>query len=207
MFYIVTLLVLGTLLGIVLMQLFKKQPLASAGPAPDLANLKVTDARAGDAISISGAGEQYKDLDFTADRMIRYEAGTRRWFEVSGPYLERRVALRVGGDEEVEVSLHSDARKLSLDDLELSEDDLAQMDERQNTDDNFPFDGKVWLYRLSREVRATRDDQPAPTGFYYWEFHEQNGKGLVAIRKAEGEPFTVTLYSEIPPSDVTIYRR
>jgi hypothetical protein len=206
MFTAVTLLVLGTLLGIVLMQLFKKQTPAAAGPAPDLASLKVTDARAGDAISISGAGENYADLDFTADRLTRYQAGARRWFEVAGPYLERRVAVRVSGDEEVEVHLHADARKLSIEDLGLSEEDLTEMDERQNTADSFEFDGKVWLYRLSREVEASRDDQAVATGFYYWEFQEQNGKGLIALRKAEGEPFAVTLYTGIAAGDVTIYR-
>ena len=201
----VTLLVLGTLLGIVLMQLFKK-PAAPAAPAPDLGNLKVTGARAGDALSISGAGDNYADLDFTADRLTRYDAGTRRWFELSGPYLERRVALRVGGDEEVEVSLHSDPRKLTVEDLGLAEEDLAEMDERQNTADSFEFDGKVWLYRLSREVQAARDGEAAAAGFYYWEFQEQNGKGMIAIRKAEGEPFAVTLYTAIMASDVTVYR-
>lgn len=200
----VTLVVLGLLLGIVLMQLFKKQ--TPAAPVADLANLKVTDARAGDAISISGAGENYADLDFTADRLTRYDAGARHWFEVSGPYLERRAALRVGGDDEVEVHLHSDPRKLTIEDLALSEEDLAEMDERQNTADSFEFDGKVWLYRLSREGSAARSDQAVPAGFYCWEFQEQAGKGLVSVRKSEGEPFAVTRYLGIAPSDVTIYR-
>jgi hypothetical protein len=191
----------------VLMQLFKKQPAPSpTRPAVDLANLKVTDIRAGDTISISGAGDNFSDLDFTADRLTRYQAGTRRWFEVSGPYLERRVALRVGGDEDVEVSLHSDARTVSIEDLGLAEEDLAEMDERQNTADSFEFDGKAWLYRLSREVQAVRDDQGVATGFYYWEFEEQNGKGLIGVRKAEGEPFAVTLYARIPAADVTLFR-
>lgn len=203
----VTLLALGILLGIVLMQLFKKRTPDQTMPVADLANLKVTDARAGDAISVSGAGQDYKDLDFTVDRVTRYAAGARRWFEAGGPYQERRVAVRVGGEEEVEVSLHSDPRKLTIEDLGLAEEDLAQMDERQNTADSFEFDNKVWLYRLSREVQATRDDQAVPTGFYYWEFQEQNGKGLISIRKSEGEPFAVTLYAGIPPTDVIIYRR
>jgi hypothetical protein len=200
-----TLLVLGILLGIVLMQLFKKQTPA-AGPVPDLAGLKITDARAGDALSISGAGDNYTDLDFTADRLTRYEAGTRRWFELSGPYRERRVAVRVGGGEEVEVSLHSDPRKLTIEDLGLAEEELAEMDERQNTADSFQFDGKAWLYRLSREVQSTLDGQAEAAGFYYWEFQEQNGKGMIAIRKAEAEPFTVTLYTGISAADVTVYR-
>src|ERR1035437_2219285 len=204
--------ILGALLGIVLMQLFKKQPAPVSRPyaakpePPDLANLKVTDARAGDVISVSGAGDAMTDLDFTADRLTHVEAGARRWFELAGPYRERRVALRVGGDEEVEAALHSDPRKLTIEDLGVSEDDLAQMDERQNTADSFEFDGKVWLYRLSREVQVHRSDQAEVSGFYYWEFQEQGGKGLLGIRKAESEPFAVTLATTIHPGDVTVYR-
>src|ERR1035438_2716264 len=111
--------ILGALLWIVMMQLFKKQPAPDSGPSAakpepqDLANLKVTDARAGDVISVSGAGDSMTDLDFTADRLTHVEAGARRWFELAGPYRERRVALRVGGDEEVEAALHSDPREIS----------------------------------------------------------------------------------------------
>jgi hypothetical protein len=205
--------ILGALLGTVLMQLFKKQPAPvsspyAAKPEPqDLANLKVADARAGDVISISGAGDAMTDLDFTADRLTHVEAGSRRWFELSGPYRERRVALRVAGDEEVEAALHSDARKITIEDLGLSEDDLAQMDERQNTADSFEFDGKVWLYRLSREAHSWRDGGQPPLGFYYWEFQQEGGQGLLAVRKSEGEPFAVTLYAGIPPDNVTVYRR
>ena len=74
------------------------------------------------------------------------------------------------------------------------------------TEVEFEFDGKVWLYRLSREAKAWRDDQAQPAAFYYWEFQEQDGKRLLALRKAEGEPFAVTLYTGIPAGDVTVYR-
>ncbi len=210
----VILAILIILLIWVLMQLFKKQrlqarapePLGSGAGKPDLANLKIADARAGDVISINGAGDNFSDLDFTADRYTRFDAGAHPWFELSGTYRERRVALRVAGDEDVELAVHSDARKLSLEDLGLAEDDLAQMDERQNTADSFEFDGKVWCYRRSREVRAWRDGQSRPAAFYHWEFQEQDGKGLLSVRKQEGEPFAVSLYNEIPEGDVTVYR-
>lgn len=204
--------ILGVLLVIVLMQLFKKpEELGPKGsppraPAPDLANLKVTDARVGDMISVSGAGDDLSDLDFTADRCAWYEAGPRRWFELSGGYRERRVALRVATGEDVEAAVETDPRKLTIEDLGVSEDDLAQMDERQNTADFFEFDGKTWLYRLSREAQARRSDEAEIAKFYYWEFQEQGGKGLLGIRKAEGEPFAVTLATTIYPGDVTVYR-
>ena len=102
--------ILGVLLVIVLMKLFNHQEEVAAPRAkvPDLANLKVTDARVGDMISVSGAGDDLSDLDFTADRCAWFEAGPRRWFELSGGYRERRVALRVatGGDIEA-VEAHS----------------------------------------------------------------------------------------------------
>ena len=199
-------LILGALLVIVLMQLFKKSPAQPARPVEDLANLKVTDAGPGDVLSISGAGDNMSDLDFTADHATRFEAGARGWLELSGPYRERRVALRAGGDEDVEVFVHSDPRKLTLEDVGISEDDLAQMDERQNPADSFEFDGVTWMYRLSREVQARRQDQPEPAGSYYWEFRDPEGKQLLALRKAEGEPFAVMLYRAVPASNVTVYR-
>lgn len=200
--------ILGVALAIVIMQFFKHhpQPAAASAPTEDLANLKPQDGRPGDAISIAAVGDNMEDLDFSADRKIDIVAGSRQWVELSGPYKERRVILRVGGDEEIEVALHNDPRKITLDDIGLSEDELAQMDERQNAADSFEFENKTWLYVISREVRAQRSDRPQPEGFYHWEFREQSGPGILTVRKAENEPFAVTQYNAIPPSDVTVYR-
>src|SRR2546423_6608769 len=145
--------IFGILLVIVLMQLFKKTPPPPQAPVEDLANLKVTDARVGDALSIAGAGDRMTDLDFTVEHSTRHEAGARTWTELTGPYQERRVALRVGGDEEIEAFLHAKPARIALEDLGVSEDDLAQMDERQNPSDNFEYDNVPWQYELSREVR------------------------------------------------------
>jgi hypothetical protein len=112
----------------------------------------------------------------------------------------------VATGDDVEAAVEIDPRKLTIEDLGVSEDDLAQMDERQNTADFFEFDGKTFLYRLSREVQVRRSDQAAVAGFYYWEFQEQGGKGLLGLRKAESEPFAVTLATTIYPGDVTVYR-
>ena len=71
---------------------------------------------------------------------------------------------------------------------------------------NFEFDGKSWLYRLSREVKARPGGSGPSSGFYYWEFRERDGDRLLGLRKAEGEPFGVTMYKTINPGDVTIYR-
>ncbi len=201
--------ILAILFLLVLMNLFKRQPKEkpAALAGPDLANLKPTDARTGDVISISGVGDNMTDLDFTIDRSTWFHAGSRNWFEVSGPYRERRVSMRVVNDEEIEVAIANDPRKLTLADLGVSEDDLAQMDDRQNPGDNFEFDGVLWNYRQSADASSKRDDQPQQVNFYYWEFREENGKRLLSIRKPQGEPFQVTMYHGVPVPDVTVYRR
>lgn len=201
--------VLGILLVLVLMNLFKRRPKEKpvVMPGPDLANLKPTDARTGDVISIHGVGDNMTDLDFTIDRSTWFHAGSRNWFEVSGPYRDRRVSMRVVNEEEIEVAIANDPRKLTLNDLGLSEDDLAEMDDRQNPADTFEFDGVMWMYRQSADANSKRDDQPQQVSFYYWEFREENGKRLLALRKPQGEPFLVTMYHGVPVSDVTVYRR
>jgi hypothetical protein len=198
--------ILGVLLIIVLRELFKKPPKPAAKPREDFANLRVTDARPGDTLSISGAGDEFSDLDFSVDRRDHVQAGSRQWIELSGPYKERRVWLRVRQDDEVEVYAVLKGQKLTLGDLGLNEDDLAEMDERQNPEDFFEYDGKNWYYRLSREINVTRDGPGQPQGFYYWEFLEEGGGRLLSIRKAESEPFAATIAVRLNPADITVYR-
>jgi len=198
------LLVLGALLFMILRKLFERAP---AAPQPDLASLTVADARMGDNISISGAGDNFSDLDFTVDHTNRYEAGERQWFDVSGKHGERRVAVEVRDeDDETQVRGFLDGKKLSLEDLGVSEDDLAQMDQRQNTADNFEYDGKNWYYRLSKEIGVFHDGGTQGAGFYAWEFVEETGQRYLAIRKREGEPFGASLAVKLNPADITVFR-
>jgi hypothetical protein len=80
------------------------------------------------------------------------------------------------------------------------------MDERQNTADNFEFDGKNWYYRLSKEVGVFRDGQTQGTGFYGWEFVEEGGGRFLSIRKREGEPFSAGVAVKLNPADVNVFR-
>ncbi len=199
--------ILGVLLIIVLRKLFERPaPVAPSAPKPDLASMTIADARVGDSVSVSGAGENFADLDFTVDRRDQYEAGDKKWFDVSGMYRDHRIALEVRNEDELEVRGFLNGMKLSLEDIGLSEDDLAQMDERQNTADNFEFDGKNWYYRMSKEMGVFRDGQPEGAGFYGWEFIEEGGQRFLSVRKREGEPFTAGVAVKLNPADVTVFR-
>ena len=71
---------------------FDRKP--AQGPQEDLANLKITDARLGDTLSVNGAAEDFSDVDFTVDRNDQYEAGSSRWSELSGPWRDRALRSR-----------------------------------------------------------------------------------------------------------------
>jgi hypothetical protein len=205
------LVILGALLFIVLKNLFERPAVRAAvkpsAPQPDLANLSVADARVGDNLSIQGAGDEMADLDFTVEHRNTYEAGERAWFDLTGKYRERRVAVEVRTeDDDLVVRGFLDGRKLSLEDLGLSEDDLAQMDERQNTADNFQFNGKNWYYRHSKEMGVFHDGQTQGAGFYGWEYIEETGERYLSIRKREGEPFNAGVAVKLNPADITVYR-
>ena len=171
----------------------------------DLAHLKITDAKPGDTLSIVGVGDAFADLDFTVDRRGMAEAG-EKWTELSGMYRDRRVTLEVHSNEEVAVFGTFDGRHLTLDQLALSEQDLADIDARQNPADNFEFETKVWMYRWSREVGFFGDNEMQGTGFYAWRFQEENGNRFLTIRKLEGQPFLATVSQQINPGDITVYR-
>ena len=203
--------VLGALLLMVLKKLFERPPAPAAPaapPQPDLASLTIADARAGDNISISGAGADYSDVNFTVDHRNRYEAGERQWFDVTGHAGERHVSVEVRStdDDDLDVRGFLDGKKLTIDDLGLSEDDLAQIDERQNTADNFSFQDKNWYYLLSKEVGIFHDGQSQGAGFYGWEFIEETGLRYISIRKREGEPFTASMAVKLNPADITVLR-
>lgn len=184
---------------------FDRKP-AHAAPQADLANLKITDAQQGDVLSVVGAGDDFSDVDFTVDRREWYEAGSKRWTVLSGTWRDRRVYLEVQNDDTVEVLGNFDARKITLDELGLSEADLGEIDARQNPADFFDFDGKFWLWRQSREMGVFSEGASAGRGFYGWLFQEQDGKRYLSVRKFEGEPFTASIWIMVEPTDITVYR-
>ena len=198
--------VLGVLLAMVLKQQFHKDPAPPPKPAEDLANLKITDARLGDMVSVSGAGDDFSDLEVTLDRRNQYEAGTKKWFELGGTYKGRRVYLDVVEEDELEVSAVLQPNKFTVEDIGLNEQDLADMDERQNTADNFEYDGKMWHYRFSREINEFRNGQAQGTGYYMWEFREDGGNRILTVKKGEREPFSASIAVKINPGDITVYR-
>lgn len=188
----------------------KKTPGQPGTPMEDLASLRVTDAQVGDVVTVTGAGDDYDDLSFTVDRKHLYESGGDEWFELSGRYRGQRVFLEIVEDDLVEVSLSHTRTSLSLNDLGLTEDDLIRMDEGQNPDESFQYDGTRWLYESSGEVRFREQARSQPETYYNWDFTEeensQHRPRFISVEKWEDEPFEVSLAQSINPDDVAVFR-
>lgn len=165
-------------------------------PKEDLAHLKVQDAQVRDTLSVTGAAEDFSDLDFTVERREVYPAGSAEWFELSGMWRDRRVYVEVRFGDTVDVLGNFDGRRFTLDDFGLTEDDMGEIDQRQNQNDFIDFDGKFWMYRFSRDMGT----------FYCWRFQEQGGTRFLTVKKYEAEPFGAAIYVKVEPNDITVFR-
>jgi len=159
-----------------------------------------------DTLSVAGAAEDFTDIDFTVDRRDLYEAGSTQFFEASGMYRDRRVFLEVHTGDNVVVFGNFDGRKLTLDDFGMTEDDMGELDQRQNQNDFIDFEGKFWLYRFSREMGLFTEGHSTGNGLYAWQFEEQGGKRVINVRKFEGEPFQAAIWVRVETSDITVFR-
>ena len=175
-------------------------------PQEDLANLTVREARLKDNLSVPGAAADFSDIDFTVDRRDVFEAGSKQWFEVSGMFRGQRVYLEVHDDDIVEVFGNFDGRRLTLDDFGMTEEDLGELDQRQNPNDFIDFEGKFWLYRFSREMGRFSEGHDIGQGFYCWQFQEQGGTRFLRVRKFEGEPFVASIWTRLEPADIRVFR-
>ena len=164
--------------------LFDRKP---AAPQEDLANLKITDARVKDTLSVTGAAEDFSDIDFTVDRCDRYEAGSKRWTELSGTWRNRRVFLEVHNEDTVEVLGSFDgqqdhARRTGA---ERRRHGAAGCPARTPPIFFSISEGKFLAFTDSAGRWAFFSERGAATGrgFYGWEFHEQDGKRFLSVRK------------------------
>lgn len=168
--------------------------------------MELTQARVGDVISIPGAAADFSDVDFTVDRRSAYEHLSRRWTDLSGEFRGNRVYLEVQPGAEAQVTAIVDPRRLTLPDAGLSEEALADFDQRQDPNASIDFENRKWFFESSREIGYFENEQGEGEGLYRWTFREQEGNRLLCVEKWEGEPFEARVAQRINPRDVTVFR-
>ena len=164
------------------------------------------DAKRGDVISISGAAEDFSDIDLPVDRRSAYGSNVRRWVDLSGEFRGQRVYLEVYRHPEPDLVGLLDARKLSLTDIGATEELLAEIDTRQDPSASVDFEGKKWQWESSREIRYFENEIGEGEGLYRWLFREPDGTRLLCVEKWAGEPFEVRIARRLNQRDVTAYR-
>ena len=163
------------------------------------------DAKPGDVISISGGAEDFSDLDFAVDRRSSYQSATHRWIDLSGEFRGTRVYLEVYRHPQPDLIGILDARKLTLAEVNSSEDALADIDARQDPSAFVEFEGKKWQWESSREIRYFENDLGNGEGLYRWLFREPQGNRLLCVEKWEDEPFEIRIARRLNPHDITVY--
>ena len=211
MFTTTILVLLGIALIFVIWQMMRsgKAPARAVTAMPAVASGAAADlwtARVGDVISIQGAAEDFSDLDFTVDQRNAYEGASRRWIDLSGEFRGTRVFLEVSRASGVEVMGLLDRKRFTLADINVSEDQLADLDARQDPKAVIPFEGKPWRYESSRELAYFESEGDQPKGLYRWLFAEAGGPRLLCVEKWVGEPFDVRLARRLNHQDITVYR-
>jgi Domain of unknown function (DUF4178) len=205
------LVLLGIALIFVIWQMMRsgKAPARTVTAMPTVASGAGADlwtARVGDVISIHGAAEDFSDLDFTVDQRNAYEGASRRWIDLSGEFRGTRVYLEVSRASGVEVMGLLDRKRFTLADINVSEDQLADLDARQDSKAIIQFEGKPWRYESSRELAYFESEGDQPKGVYRWLFAEAGGPRLLCIEKWVGESFDVRLARRLNHQDITVYR-
>ena len=209
------LVVLGAALAVVVWAMFRTNSAAQvASPAVlrqvaaarDPIDLDPWDARPGDVISISGAAADFSDIDLAVDRRSTYQSNTHRWLDLSGEFRGVRMYLEVYRHPQADLIGILDSGKLSLADIGVTEDGLADMDTRQDPSSAVDFEGKKWHWESSREIRYFENDLGDGEGLYRWLFKEPGGSRLICVEKWEDEPFDIRIARRLSPRDITVYR-
>lgn len=183
----------------------KKQP--PPPPPPDLANMTIKDAHVGDIVTISGFGDDFDDVDFVIEKRNRYESGGFEWFELLGVYRGRQIWIDWEEDDALEITATSPDRELRLSALNITEEDLARMDEEESRDNFIEYEGQKFYYEESCEAGYFKDCAGSGEGFYMWDFAAEDGESFLAIEKWEGEPFSVFTGKVIKPYNVRVFKR
>jgi|GEM_PF-463477 len=186
----------------------KKGAGAAAAENPDrILNATIKDARVGDIVSITGFGDEFDDVDFTIEKRNRYDAHGWEWFELLGVYKGRQIWIEWEEDDALRITATSPERQIRLSQLDLTEDDLARMDDEESHDNYIEWQAQKYYYRESDEVMFHKDCVGEGEGFYLWDFEAEDGMNVISAEKWEGEPFQIFSGVVVQPYNIKVFKK
>ena len=96
---------------------------------------------------------------------------------------------------------------MGLTSLNLTENDLARLDDERSIDNSVTYDGRQYLYKNSYEAFYFQDSKGQGEGFYLWEFASEDESSMLSIVKWENTPFQAFASEIVSPDSVVVTKR
>ena len=174
--------------------------------APVSRKLSVKDLRPGGMVQLTGGLEVgFLEVDYTVEGRNRYVADGDEWFELklmdgSG----NALWLEWEEDDELEISVTTSKKELTLSDLGLSKAMLEEFDEEE--EGHFVYEERNFVYEESDKARFYRDCAGEGESFYYWDFADKGGDGIIGVERWGSGEYEISIGRRISERDLTIFR-
>ena len=173
---------------------------------PASRKLSVKDLRPGGMVQLTGGVEAgFLEVDYTVEGRNRYVADGDEWFEMklmdgsgNGLWLEWEE------DDELEISVTTSKKELTLSDLGLSKAMLEEFDEEE--EGHFVYEERTFVYEESDKARFYRDCAGEGESFYYWDFADKEGDGIIGVERWGSGEYEISIGRRISERDLTIFR-
>ena len=168
--------------------------------------LTVKDLEPGGMVQLTGGLEEgFLEVDYTVEGKNRYVADGDEWFELklmdgSGNVLW----LEWEQDDELEIAVTTSKKELTLSDLGLSKAMLEAFDEEE--EGHFVYGERTFVYEESDRARFYRDCEGEGESFYYWDFEEKGGDGIIGVERWGAGEYEISVGKSVSERDLTIFR-
>ncbi|MDX2084658.1 MAG: DUF4178 domain-containing protein [Candidatus Melainabacteria bacterium] len=173
------------------------------GSGLDAEALRIENVMAGGVIHLTGVGETLEEFDLQVTARHRYSQGGYHWMELECDRGDRTFWLTVEQDDGLCLSLGLET--LRLEDLNLTKDALARMDEEETG--RVEYNGQTFFLEDSdRAVFYRSGETSRPEPFYYWDFATRDERQFISVERWEDGGVDVTWGVALRPSQLTVYR-
>jgi hypothetical protein len=165
-------------------------------------DLRIENMQTGGVFSLRNFGSDMDDLDVEVLGRHIYDEDGYEWAELEGETGGRKIWLTVEVDDELELSVT--LRKLKLQDVSVTSDQLDQMKSSQSG--SFNFEDKTYNFDESSEAVFYRNgDRQSGERHAYWDFESTDGGHSISFERWADGSFDVHISQILSESQITVY--
>ena len=168
----------------------------------------VRDAVVGDVFTIMGFDVEYDDGYYLIEAKHRYATSYSTWYELEAGDGDRRLWVYWSNDGgQLFTSATNNNEPVPLDALNLTRDDLTQVDEEHSLSNYFTYEGRDFYYLNSGEAFFFEGGQGDGIGYYTWDLMSSDERTVLSIDKFSGRPYECYFSSVVSPDSITVYKQ